>query len=90
MNAMKPLAGAMIVLLATVLLWVFPYRILWQNQFEKVRFEDSRAYVIGEKAGELLLHRPDAAPPRNRVVPQDSPELVRLQVRESLFTTPGS
>jgi hypothetical protein len=82
------LVGPVAVLLVTVVLWAFFYRILWQNQFEKVSFEGERAYIIGRAGDELLLHRPDAAPPRNRIVSAKDPGLVRLQIEESVFTRP--
>jgi hypothetical protein len=83
-----PLLGVLAVLVLTLVLWTFPYRILWHNQFEKVSFQGERAYIIGQKGDELLLHRPDAAPPRNRIVSVNEPELVRLQIQESIFTSP--
>jgi hypothetical protein len=84
----KPLFGVLAVFLVTVFLWAFPYRILWHNQFEKVSFEGERAYIIGRNGDQLLLHRPDAAPPRNRIVSVNEPELVRLKIQESIFTSP--
>ncbi len=87
-SAARPLAGVLVVLLATVLLWVFPYRILWQNQFEKIHFEGERAYIIGQRGDELLIHCPDTPPPRNRIVPTNDAGLVRLQIRESVFASP--
>ncbi len=87
-SAVKPLAGVMALMVVTLFLWVFPYRILWQNQFEKVRFGEERAYIIGKKGDELLIHRPDASPPRNRIVSTEDAGLVRLQIRESVFEGP--
>jgi len=87
-SAARPLAGVLVVLLATVLLWVFPYRILWHNQFDKIDFEGERAYIIGQRGDELLIHCPDAPPPRNRIVSANDAGLVRLQIRESVFTSP--
>jgi len=84
----KPLFGVLVILLATVLVWVFPYRILWQNQFEKIRLEGARAYIIGQNGDELLVHCPDASPPRNRIVSANDAGIVRLQIRESVFASP--
>ena len=84
----QPLFGVLAVLVVTLGLWAFFYRILWSNQFEKVTFEGERAYIIGRNGDELLLHRPDAAPPRNRIVFVKDPGLLRLQIEESVFTSP--
>jgi hypothetical protein len=84
----KRLLGPLAILLATIGLWALSYRILWSNQFEKVTFEGERAYIIGRHGEELLLHRPDAAPPRNRIVSAKDPGLIRLQIQESVFASP--
>jgi hypothetical protein len=88
-SAPKALLGVLAVLLVAVGLWALPYRILWHNQFEKASFEGERAYIIGRNGDELLLHRPDAPPPRNRIVSAKDPALVRLRIEESVFTSPG-
>jgi serine/threonine-protein kinase len=87
-RAAKPLSGVLAVLLATMLLWVFPYRILFHNQFEKISFDEERAYIIGQRSDEILIHCPDAAPPRNRIVSAKDAGIVRLQIRESVFASP--
>jgi hypothetical protein len=71
-----------------VLMFVWPYRIMWQNAFERADAGAERCYVIGEAGGDLLLHCPDTAPPRNRVVERDEPAVRRLGVAESIFTPP--
>jgi hypothetical protein len=85
-------AAAMIVIGAIVavfvLMFVWPYRIMWQNAFERAETGVERCYVIGEAGDDLLLHCPDTAPPRNRVVKRDEPAVRRLGVAESIFTPP--
>jgi hypothetical protein len=80
--------GLMITALCLVLLEA-PYRVLFQNEFERVSFESMRCYRIGEQRGEMLLHCPDAAAPRNRVVRQDDSRVRRLGIVESVFTPSG-
>jgi len=87
-GALVPLAATLVVILAALLLWEIPYRVLWQNQFERVQFEGQRAYVIGERGENLLLYCPEAEVPKNRVVKVSDPGIRRLQVIESLFTRP--
>ncbi len=87
-RGLAPLVGTLVVILAALLLLVFPYRILWHNQFERVEFEGTRAYVIGQRGEDLLLFCPEAEPPKNRVVKENDPGIRRLQVIESLFTRP--
>ena len=64
-------AAGMVVLSLTLVVMELPYRLLWQNEFERVAFGDERCYAIGARADDLLLFCPDAAPPRNKVVPRE-------------------
>jgi hypothetical protein len=82
------LAAAWAVLALTVLMWELPYRVVWQNRFEKIQWSGARCYVIGEAADQWLLHCPDQAPPRNRVIRRDDQAVRTLGIRESIFT-PG-
>lgn len=85
-----PLALAMPIAVAVAgfLLWVTPYRVLWHHDFERARFAGARCYVLGENGGQVLLHCPDIAAPRNRVVSANDDRLVREGLIESMFT-PG-
>lgn len=72
--------------LALLLMRELPYRIVYQNDFERVDLENTRCYQIGTQAEALLLHCPDNAPPRNEVVRSTDARLHRLGVLESVFT----
>jgi len=83
------LAVAAAVLALTVLMYELPYRIMWQNRFEKIQWSGARCYVIGETADQWLIHCPDQAPPRNRVIRRNDQTIRTLGIRESLFTPAG-
>jgi len=82
-----PLAGTVAIIAAGLLLWVTPYRILWHNEFEKVKLAGQRAYIIGKNEGQLMLALPDAPRFERRVfVDEHDPRLRRLRVVESVFS----
>jgi len=67
-----------------------PYRLLNFNVFQRVMLAEERCYAIGEGGNELLLYCPDAAVPRNTVVPAGHARLERTAIMESIFTRPGA
>ena len=79
------IATGLVVLVATLALLVTPYRIFWQNRFERVLFDSMRCYVIGVNSPDALLYCPDAPPPRTRVLPASDPRVQRSGVLESIF-----
>ena len=81
-----PAIWAVSILSLAILLWEMPYRILWHNNFERVDFGSTRCYEIGERGAQVLLHCPDEAPPRNRIVSADDPRLKHRGALESVFT----
>jgi hypothetical protein len=91
-GALHPLvraAALAVPLVSLFLLRELPYRIVYQNRFERVDLADERCYEIGSRPGELLLHCPEAAPPRNRVVPVTDSRVRARGVVESVFTPAG-
>jgi hypothetical protein len=73
--------------LALLTLREFQYRIVYQNKvFERVDLGETRCYEIGMRPGEVLLHCPDVAPPRNQVVASTDPRLRPRGVFESVFS----
>jgi hypothetical protein len=81
--------GVLSTCLALALLHI-PYRLLYFNKsFETVRFDGSRCYGIGERGDQLLLFCPDLPAPRNRTVNGNDARIVRLGVRESIFSHIG-
>jgi hypothetical protein len=76
--------------LAVLLTREVPYRIVYQNDiFERVDLNEARCYEIGERPGEVLLHCPDLAPPRNQVVSSTDGRLRPRGIRESVFAPPS-
>jgi serine/threonine protein kinase len=76
-------------LFAIVLLFhVLPYRILYQNRFERVDVGGSRCYLVSMREPEAFVFCPEARPPRSRVIRIDDPAVRRLGIFESMFTPP--
>ena len=65
----------------------WPYRTFFHNEFERVDYGGARCYIIADSALEYLLFCPDNPAPRNRTIRHDDPQLRRLGIVESVFTT---
>ena len=79
------IATGLVLLAATLAVLVTPYRISWQNRYERVVFDSMRCYVIGTSSPDVLLYCPESAPPRTRVLPASDPRVQRSNVMESIF-----
>jgi len=82
------LAGGVAVLLLSVLLLDFPYRLIvgHKRDFEAASWGGESCYILGERQAHMLLFCPEAAVPRNRIVRADDPNLKRLGVLQDIFT----
>ena len=80
------LAGGVAVTVLTLILLVYPYRILVHNEHERVSYHAQTCYLIGERGDEALLFCPSEVPPRNWVVNRDDPALKRGGPTESMFS----
>jgi hypothetical protein len=79
--------GAVLIVPAFALvLWQLPYRLMYQSAFERVDLEDTRCYKLGENGEDVLLHCPDVAPSRNRVLSTNDPRLRPRGVVEYLLS----
>jgi len=78
------LAAAVVPILA-IILWQVPFRLMYQSAFERVDLAGERCYRLGTREDQVLLHCPDVAPPRNRIVPSSDPTLRDRGVVESVF-----
>ena len=68
--------GAVLIVPAFALvLWQLPYRLMYQSAFERVDIGETRCYKLGESGTNVLLHCPDVAPSRNRVLSASDPRL---------------
>jgi hypothetical protein len=81
--------GALMMLVAVVATLIvmgnLPYRLFSHSEFERVDYGSLRCYDIGKAADEVLMYCPELGPPRNRIVKQSDPSLVRLGIVESIF-----
>jgi len=64
---------------------IVPFRILYHNRSERVRYHSQRCYLIGTRGGDGRLFCPEGAP-WNRAVKLDDPALEREGVIENIFT----
>ena len=76
--------GAVVVLLSLALL-DFPYRLLYHSVFETAIWRGEHCYVLGERGDELLVFCPDVPPPRSRTVSAGAAGLERIGARENIF-----
>jgi serine/threonine protein kinase len=85
------LAGGVAVILLSLLLLDFPYRLLAQHkrEFDAVRMNSDPCFILGERQAHLLLFCPQADVPRNRIVRADDPNLKRLGFVQDIFTDVG-
>ncbi len=74
----------------TVMMLELPYRIQWQNRFDRVDVAGERCYILGEHDDEWLTYCPDKAAPHNRVVKRTDPTVRKLGVVESIFAPPDT
>jgi hypothetical protein len=86
-QALQPgvLAGGVGVIVLALGSLDYPFRLLYHNQFDAVRYEGETCYILGERADDVLLFCPSMPPPRNRIVKQGE-GLQRTGVRESILT----
>ena len=82
--------AAVTVPVLALLLWQFPYRLMYHSAFERVDLENVRCYRLGQDSNQVLLHCPDTASPRNRIVASTDPRLRDRGVVENMFVPAGS
>jgi hypothetical protein len=79
-------AGAGVVFLLALIFLSYPFRVIYQNKFDAVRWEGADCYAIGERQEDLLLFCPALQPPRNRVIKKGSAGLEYAGRVENIFT----
>jgi serine/threonine protein kinase len=74
------------VIVVSLLLLVFPYRLIWQNAFDVATYGTSRCYVLGEQQqpSKALVYCPDDPAPRVKEV--SSSELRRSGIKQNIYT----
>ncbi len=77
--------AAAAILLLTILLLDFPYRLLYQAELDAVEWRGRRCYVLGERNADYLVFCPDLEPPRNRVVKKDASDLEHVATKMNPF-----
>lgn len=79
---------ALVVLAAVIMVW--PWRLLAQSEGEPACYEGRRAYIIGERAEDVLVYFPEDR--RTRIIDEGSGLLEREaeRRRELIFGTSGS
>jgi hypothetical protein len=85
-RAVGAIAVAVMVPVLCVVLNELPYRILFQNEFERIDLQGSRCYIVGEHDEDWLVFCPDHASPRNRIIRRTDPGIHKVGTIESIFT----
>jgi len=83
-----PLLLAAIPLILFIAMGVLPFRLMFENTFDRVDYAGERCYLLGQSASESLIHCPDSSPPRNRKIARDDPAAQRPGISESIFSRP--
>ena len=68
------------------LMWAAPYRLLFQSERPRVRFDNERCYDLGRKDQDILLYCPDGPDPKVRRARTGDPRMHDTDVTESVFT----
>jgi hypothetical protein len=81
------LAGGVAVVVLSLLLLDFPYRLLaaHKRNFEAATWSEDSCFILGERQAQVLLFCPDAPVPRNRIVRADDTSLKRLGLVQDIF-----
>jgi Protein kinase domain len=80
------IVGGFLVVLLSLLLGSFPYRLLVKSDMETAQFRGQPCFIAGERNDEVLVFCPASQPPRNQVVPKTSPDLQRFGVLGDFLT----
>jgi predicted Ser/Thr protein kinase len=78
-------SGAAIMAFSLLFFEVAPFRILYHNEAERVSYQSSPCYLVGEHDNEELLFCPRRPPPWGQIVKSDDPALKREGTFESIF-----
>lgn len=81
--------AAAAVFILTVGLLDFPYRLLYQANFDSVQWQGQSCYVLGERGSDYLVFCPELEPPRNRTVSKDADDLQRVGAKVTIFSDPS-
>jgi hypothetical protein len=68
------------------LMWDAPYRLLFQSERPRVRFDNQRCYDLGKKDQDTLIYCPEGSDSRIHHVRRGDPRLQDTDVTESIFT----
>jgi len=79
-------AGGLALLGLLLVILSAPFRLVYQNQFQRADYKGERCYITGQRGTDLLLFCPDVVP-RNRIVGAADSDLHRTPVVESIFTS---
>lgn len=77
--------GAAAVLLLALLLLDFPYRLMYQADFDAVEWRGRQCALLGERDDDYLVFCLEMEPPRSRVVRKDAGDLVHLGTKMNPF-----
>jgi Protein kinase domain len=81
-------ATAVAMFVMTLMMLELPYRIQWQNKFDRIEVAGERCYLLGAHDDDWLAYCPDRAAPHNQVVKRTDRAVRKTGVVESIFARP--
>ncbi len=79
------LAGVLVMMCVALVLCEWPYRLIYQSRLPRVDVSGKRCFELGAAGEDLLIHCPDDAAPRNRIVRRNDPAVSILGISENIF-----
>jgi hypothetical protein len=81
------LTALLAVLALAAIMWIAPYRLLFQSERDVVQLDGARCYNLGHESESTLVYCPDAPQPRVQRVPDGDRRLQDAHFTESVFAT---
>ncbi len=82
-------ARVLILMAVTTALLAAPYRIVYQNDAERVTYKGQKCFLIAERGDDRLLFCPSQPPPWTRVVKLNDPDVQREYTFGNIFENLG-
>jgi hypothetical protein len=81
-----PVIGIVALACLSMFFHALAWRILYKDQFRQVIVADQRCYAIGQTQEDVLIHCPQSAPPRNRLVSRNATTITPTGIEEKIST----
>lgn len=82
----RAMSLVLLVIGVSFVILVYPYRLIWQNEFEMAGYHGSSCYLLGEHAANALLYCPGDPAPKVREVALADKALERSGKLQNIYT----